>query len=607
MDITKMCGFLKNSSRLILSTAHGGTSVGSAVYADVPPNVVIIEVGLATHSTWQSMSPKIITYFQNICNIGHHASPAGRAAAFNSHGQVLSEGDIKIIESSIRIYQGGDTMQVYNMTFSHEGDAAAFIREYPRGGAPGTGTGYNQFCEGGAVVNNAEANDKLTYLAHSGGVWYDYYLSYKMIIEVKSRITAHGAGKYVILTISCKPSVAQTMKRKPEEIIADLSHKYIDSDIDKLLNLLVHAKHMMNGQRLMEGVMGKQLTSGQDNQVYNLIALHELIPPDDPLIHYASTIIEQSAGLTSSDNIGDRIDVLLDSYVIDFNNAPTHSLTAEEVYKRFWLELEIFYNRWAEIRTTERLIWEWDAPLTLEEIKQKAVFIENFKKFYSEFVSEQKALVELKKQKLRNKFITVQRAIEVGESGTIHQAMPEYPGELLSIAFRRAKYGTKFSDVWTSLKGLNLLGAMEDISEIYKDRRDFDKDKFTKHIRTFIRNLSRRDDLYPCDKENGVLYKVLKDLMTQMQLCLCRFCGCGEGKQRCGSKCVLKDAKCPLTPGGGGGSRRKRMGNRSRSRRRNRRTRSRRRPKKKRKSKRKKRTRRRRTKRKTGRYKNNYN
>ena len=135
MDITKMCGFLKNSSRLILSTAHGGTSVGGAVFADVPPNVVIIEVGLATHSTWQSMSPKIITYFQNICNIGHHASPAGRAAAFHSHGLVLSEGDIKIIESSIRIYQGGDTMQVYNMTFSHEGDAAAFIREYPRGGA----------------------------------------------------------------------------------------------------------------------------------------------------------------------------------------------------------------------------------------------------------------------------------------------------------------------------------------------------------------------------------------------------------------------------------------------------------------------------------------
>ena len=50
MSIHDMCYILKNSARLILSTAHGGTSEGVAVFTDVPPNVVIIEVGLATHS-----------------------------------------------------------------------------------------------------------------------------------------------------------------------------------------------------------------------------------------------------------------------------------------------------------------------------------------------------------------------------------------------------------------------------------------------------------------------------------------------------------------------------------------------------------------------------
>ena len=542
MRIQDMCGFLKNSSSLILSTAHGGTSDTGPVYVNVPVNAVIIEVGVATHSTWQSMSPKIIKYFQNICRGGSVPSNvAGRAARC-----VLDPVDIRIIEDSIRIYKGeGGNTQVYNMTFSHEDDQRAFIRQ----------TNYANFCNPQLDTDAAYTNykhtrpgDKLTMIHGGTGQWNHDPLSYKIIIGKGAELPP-TANKYVILTISCKPSVAQEMKKGPAEILLRLGRTHSFSDEIKLLNLLVHVQHMMNGIKLLEGVAGKDLKKMEENLAHRLIALHEYFIDYDPSIYYARTIIEQSATLSSAASMDERIEQYLDNYIetwIEPHPIDEATWTDNEKLEFINTQLNIFNvllkNRKAKF-VTNRWPDDWK--------NQDPVFLKGV---------------------LIKKFISVQRKIMGQELTTIEQAIEIAldPKGASKPVFDKMEYGTKMAEVGKSLIENKPEDAISALSEIYSDWRGTGKDDdFKDNIRDFIRHLSDYPETYPCDNEDGNLYKVLKDLMTEMQLCLCRFCGCSKGKTRCkpGGLCV-PTGTCPGARIGSlrGGSKKRKRKRRSRER-----------------------------------------
>ena len=513
-----LCDIFKTNPILTLINGHGGISENTPLYTDLPENFTLIEIGVVTHSTWQSYIPRVILFLQTlIIKCGEN--------------ETLTLNDFDGIDNAlfilglIRVYPGGPDMQLYNMTFGGEGDTKSYIRGY----------------ENCTLFTNDYKDGQ--YIGRTGDfLWVDGHAatqeevgqlrdlgSYNNIIH---GLTGGFPDRHqVLINIVCKPSVIK-IKSKPitEEITRIITRAEGEEEEDEtymeIYNLIAQIQHMRNAQYLH--IEGRLIPIG-DNISSLFLARHDYVPStgDTKYGIDAFAIIEYGARIADINNgkLRDRIDRLLtsalDKRVEEIKEAMSIDDKKSAVLNDFYIQLhQICSNN--NFKCARGL-----APIN-ESLRPYMIMPLLAQKFYETITEIQDIFTD--------------RVSDVHD--LLSEPIPTRPSPIEFI-FSKILYGTTPSEIKRWMGDGDYMDAALAFYEYYKDKRDGPEliERVRRNTEPLISHLIRYQPFYPDDKPHGNIYKVLKRFCDQLQTNLCRLCKCKKGD--CGTGCMGTSDTCP--------------------------------------------------------------